>query len=874
MAEHEATPGADGADTGEGETSPGRFSPKRVLEALRSASGAARGFVHNTVVAALHGRQPLGGWRDLWPAPLLLIAGIAALLGVRQYIAGAPEADFAAALSTVEQFVADDEYERAIAYLNDPLGKYILTDQASALERARFYALSADTIFLSQQAGGLDLASNHEQIVEFYTAARTAAGYDLSPNQRDRLVDSLLALDRIEDALAEADRFSAEQTARRHAVLRRIAERTLNHPTESFPRSRALNLINAIALDERVSEDDRLWAVEWRARLQLRDGHNDRAIDRLLSELQSLTNRETEAAARLFVLLGRGYLRAGRPEAAAPHLERAIARLPVTDRAAGEAEALLAETRNAMGHTEEAWDLYASVAERFPRDQAGVRANLGLAELASAAGRYGDARRFFGNVLTSLERGEGGFLVSHEQVLSSLRRVYDRLALAGGRDDALHFALLMEASYGEHAPADTLLRTATIHRAIADGLIEAVPRASDGLPDFSVVDPVVLEEARSHYYRSARRFQQVAQDQMLADAEAAADALWNAADGFDRAGDLKAARAAFGEYVQLRTADDPRQVAALYRLARAAQAAGDYREAVELFERLLADHPTSAEGYQSYVPLAQCYLLLGGEEGEELAEARLRAVVEGQIVDPAALEYREAMVELGMLYMRTQRYAADVRYPRAIEMLSTAIERYPELRGEPRVLVALADANRLSAKAIADELHQSMRSSERERRRTTRVSRLQDAMRLYEDAQSALRQAAAEGRPSDSELLRNVMLYRGDSAYALGKHFDGQPDLERRYLTEAIKLYDTASRRYPEDPASLVAMVQIVNCHARLGNWQHARTAQRKAHARLDELSDAQLMSSSMPMSREHWEEWLGSTLHLDRLAAAEAGRR
>jgi tetratricopeptide (TPR) repeat protein len=227
------------------------------------------------------------------------------------------------------------------------------------------------------------------------------------------------------------------------------------------------------------------------------------------------------------------------------------------------------------------------------------------------------------------------------------------------------------------------------------------------------------------------------------------------------------------------------------------------------------------------------------------------------------------MVELGLLYMRTRRYAPDVRYPRAIELLAAAVERYPSLRGEPRVLVSLADANRLSAKAIADELHQSMRSSERERRRDTRVERLSDAISLYEDAQTALRQAAAEGRGSDEALLRNVMLYRGDCAYELGKHFVAEPDLERRYLTEAIKLYDTAARRYPDDPASLVAMVQIVNCHARLGNWQHAHTAQRKARSRLDELTDEQLMSSSMPMSREHWEEWLSSTIHLDRLAAA-----
>lgn len=844
-----------------------KLSPGKVIGAVKSAPSAAVRSARATVSRALKERTPLEGAKDLWPVPALLVSAAVAVGGVSRYINTAPEADFKSALASVEELVNAGRHDEALDRLNDPIGRLILSEQASELDRALFYAVSADTIYATQDARGFRTRSNDERIVEFYESARATPGFDLSATRLDRLIDTKLALGKVDAALAEAERFGEGYANRRHAVIRRVVGDALSKTELGMEAGAALELIGSVALDPEATESDRLWAVEWRARLQLRSGAVDAAIDRLLTELQSLESRSTPEAGRLFVLLARGYMLSGQTEAAVPHLERAMSAVGAASEAMGEAEVLLAEAYQQRGESALAQDLYQSVSERFAHAAAGVRAQLGLAELAAEQGRYVDAQRAYGSVLTGLERGQAGTLVSKEAALDSMSRLFERLHLEGNSREALQFAQLIERSFGDEPPAGALSRTAGVHRAIADQLIESVPRASDGLPDFSAVDAVTLEEARSHYYRSARRYQRVAKDQMLADPEGAADALWNAADGFDRSGDLKAARGAFAEYVQLRTSEDPRQVRALYRLARASQAANRYDEAVELFERLLEEHPTSSEGYASYVPLAQCYMLMGEGASDERAEALLRSVVEGQIVDPAAPEYRDAMIELGMLYMRSEHYAASVRYPRAIELFSTAIERYQSLASEPRVVLALANANRLSAEAIAQDLAGTMRASERERWRETRVERLRDAIELYETGQNALR---AAGPDSDELSMRNAMLYRADCAYELGKHFSNEPTLSGQYFTEAIKLYDTAARRYPDDPASLVAMVQIVNCHVQLGNSQHARTAQRKARSRLDELTDAQLESSEMPMSRGHWEEWLDSTTYLDRMAAAD----
>lgn len=52
----------------------------------------------------------------------------------------------------------------------------------------------------------------------------------------------------------------------------------------------------------------------------------------------------------------------------------------------------------------------------------------------------------------------------------------------------------------------------------------------------------------------------------------------------------------------------------------------------------------------------------------------------------------------------------------------------------------------------------------------------------------------------------------------------------------AIRHYDAARERYPKDPASLVAMIQIVNAYIELGDTQRAQTANYRAKAFYDSL--------------------------------------
>ena len=63
----------------------------------------------------------------------------------------------------------------------------------------------------------------------------------------------------------------------------------------------------------------------------------------------------------------------------------------------------------------------------------------------------------------------------------------------------------------------------------------------------------------------------------------------------------------------------------------------------------------------------------------------------------------------------------------------------------------------------------------------------------------------------DEEYLRNAHYFLGACAF------------DRGDFRAAIEAYDAARERYPRDPASLVAMVQIVSAYMELGEFDRAR---------------------------------------------------
>jgi tetratricopeptide (TPR) repeat protein len=104
----------------------------------------------------------------------------------------------------------------------------------------------------------------------------------------------------------------------------------------------------------------------------------------------------------------------------------------------------------------------------------------------------------------------------------------------------------------------------------------------------------------------------------------------------------------------------------------------------------------------------------------------------------------------------------------------------------------------------------------------------------------------------DNVFLRNAYFYRADCAF----------DLER--YEQAIALYDMAAKRYENHPASLVALIQQVNAHCELGQYQAARVANDRARFQLRRIPDEAFNDPSLPMTRSQWEDWLKWTSELN----------
>jgi tetratricopeptide (TPR) repeat protein len=809
-------------------------------------------------------RIPLRGRRDLWQIPTLLFAGALLIIGLTQSMRARPQTDFSGALAAVDQLLAGEQYDDAITILNGPVLSAMDDPAATPAILSRIYELRADAIFLQQRAKKIDLPANHQKILENYRTSREHQDRPYDDTRIARIAETQLALGMIDDALASARKLTANPT-RRHELFKALIDRGLDPGATALNRARALDLLAELRVDPAISEPLRLWTVIRQTRISLRAGFPEEAISRLLQEIQRLPSRLDPAGAELFILLGESYADLGHLDDARTHLEHASSLLDPASELAARAQVLLGRIDLAQGDPEQALDRLSTIAERFGASDTGLSAWLMKAEAEAELGRHELAIASFENVVSGLgARIPGPDAPSPAEVDASLAQRHRERFEAADLTPALHYAALIERLYrAVDPPAEALLRLARTHDALGVSLLVDAPRTIDGALDIAQADPAALEQARHHLIHAARYFERHARAVVIADPEASAESLWAAGDAADRAGDLPEAIRLYGEYAEVR-ADDPRALQGIFRLGRARQALGNYEDAAKLFERVLVDHPTSREAYASYVPLAQTYLLTQTPENALRAEALLMKVIEGRVFGPDAPEFRAALIDLGAVYRQLGRYAE------AIRRLEESLERFTDLRDDPRFLATLADARRQASDDIRGQLESAMPQSERNSLREIRAEHLTRALELYETV-IRLYQDRPATRLSDLDrvLLRNAFFYRGDCTFDLGEHEEAQAAAAGWY-ERAIRAYDAAAQRFANEPASLVAMVQIVNCYAALGKWREVRTAHQRARARLDELQPGAWDDAQAPMDRRYWERWLAASVELDRLASGE----
>ena len=793
-------------------------------------------------------------WNNLWQIPAIAVSAVVIAVGLYVAMMRAPKNDFQGAFDLVDRLIETEQFDLAATRLNEVVEPNLA--DATGLEQARFEATVADWISLSQNAAELDLEVNNRRIVYHYGRA-SDMGLPMSPARLERWAHAWISLgefdatrqslDRMEKMAASAGDQGGELRRRRNAVLRRLVEFSLRQ--SDFSEESMTELLVGYRTDPLISSGDELWAIARQAELRIESGHADDAVAHLLIDMRRFEPELDEmpdlSFGELFALLARGYYELGNFPYAEYHVQQAMETLRGADPARASALVLLGQIAVTQGRWHDAFELFDEVVREYATSRSGIPGRLGRAEVYSVLGDDQRSLDDYTVLRDAIVDGRPRRDVTPDDIARSLSDRHDAALTMEKLDAALQYVLLAEKMYAlGHVPAELIFRVASTSRQLADNAIADAGNLDPGIElrhiELRHIDPALRFGANEHYRRAGDYFVRHARE--LAGRPGAdehwADSLWLAADSYDLGGWHDLAISHFVEYVSGRSEADPRRPDAVFRLAVAHHAEMDYESAARYYEQVLTEHPRSHVASRSHVPLARCLLMLGRRPE---AEQHMIEVVTGQQhLAPDAVDYRDALIELGSLYYDDEDYVG------AIERLDEAVRRYPDDPRIHEIRFRLADSYRRHAASLArDRGLPGVSPVERDRLETERTGYLDTAQQLFGAIIRDDEASAVPGAIVDDQILRYAYLYRADCAFELGRY------------AEAVELYDQVASRFTRHHSSMTALIQIVNCYSKLGDLNRARTAHRRALLRLKKLPDEAFAAPDVLLDREAWERWL-----------------
>lgn len=783
-------------------------------------------------------------WRTLWQAPALLAGAGLLMLGLAYSMTGAPDPTVRPSLEVAEALISNEQYEQAIEVLNTKVYPWVAQEgTVSDGERIRYHIDKARAIERGQRSMGFELEENHVSVVREYLEAERLGGI-LEPVDLAALSRTYLALKDLDNARIRADQIPRERRDLQTTLRKGLVEDLLDRPVPLTEE--ATDILSQLLADPELSPSDRVWGLERTARIRLDEGFVDETITRILREMPRLERVGVEGRSRLHLLLARAYLQTGALPQARDQIDSAYALSGAGDPHYPEILLSHAQLEDIEGNIQRARDVYAEIVDNYSRDRAYPLALLGLGETEAALGEHELSLQAYETLIDNYDAIGIESEPSRTRVMdSAIERASDSMAL-GNPEDAIRYTMLSERLFrNSEIPTPILDMHVRSHVGAAEELLgKPVSETSTLLG----LDPSTRSEVQRHLMTAATNARIHAERFVVSDIERFAESLWTAADLFDRAGDHREAITAFQTYADSMPSD-PRYAEALFRLAECLRSVGEYARAADIYTRLIderggflgADIGPFADA--SMVPLAQAYLYDEDTGNDTKAEQLLLKALDGTKVSPETDLYRSALLELAGHYDRTG------RSERAIERYDEFVARYD---GDPEtatVIFRLADAHRRLADEIEASLDEPMPAAQRESRAAKARSHRTEAIGVYEHAIKALSDLnVSQTGIFENVALRNAYFYLGDCAY----------DLDR--FDDAIRYYDIARDRYSDEPASLIAMVQIVNAYIAKGELERARTANQRAQRFYATIPDDVWDDPDLPMDREDWERWLQSS--------------
>jgi len=783
-------------------------------------------------------------WNRIWQAPVLVVGAALLILGVLRSVATTPDPPLDPVLDAAESLVETGRFQDAIGMLNTRVYPWVARpDGAPDAARIRYHIAKARAIAGGQRAEGYSIAANHESVIREYARAREI-GAALGAWDLDTLARAHLGLGDAERALAQAERIGDEHAPLRldlqRAVVGRLLDRAVPDPDA------ASGVLTGMLVDPALTPEGTVWALERAAMIQLERGYIDETITRILRAMPRLKRAGVAGRSRLHLILARAYLISGAFDEARRHTDFARQLASPADAHYPRIMLTRAELEDVTGDTETARNLYSDIVAAHSRDRVYPSALLGLGETEALLGETELSLEAYRSLVEHYDTLGIESDPTRAQITDSLAQRVEESLTSGEPLDAIAYTGLAEDLYtpDREIPPEVLEMSTRSHAARAEELLGKPIREARTLLE---LDPSTRAQVQRHLLIAASSARVHAERFVVEDIDTFADSLWRAADLFDRAGDHREAIHAFRTYADTLTSHD-RHAEARFRLAEALRSTGEFDEAAAIYQKLIEDRAgmLGAEigiyADESLVPLAQAFLYDETPENDAQAERLLERALDGSS-DVETDLYRSALLELA------EHYDATGRAERAIERYEEYAARYGGDARTAGVIYKLADAHRRLANRIRSTLDEPMPAARRAERVSAARSHRERAIAYYERAIEAISALGVrETGLYETTALRNSYFYLADCYYDLGRH------------DEAIRRYDIARDRYAQDPASLVAMIQIVNAYLEQGQIERARTANERAERFYNAMPPEVWDDPDLPMDRADWERWLSSS--------------
>jgi len=773
-------------------------------------------------------------FRGKWQFPLLfcsvvLLAGV--LFGTRPK---RPVVSFEVYLKQIVALEKGGFYREAADFIESLLGQ-----ERSDDERAQLHRQMARTIYLAEKklsehnAGNLRrIISNHRQASEGELLP-TAGDVEQVARSYDWLGDS-------EQAIKEYRRVLALNPDGANGIRRRIVELVSCFPEVS--PEQVIEEIDDLLAHSGDQLADLMWGVERKVELLVEEGRLADARGLIKSTRPAV--EETPFVSELDYLEGLTCFYAGDYEEAERRLRSLRSRVQPESVLAAKSGWLLGSLDYRDGRPQRALSAFEDVLSSFARGPYAAASKLGRAEALAALERYDEAAEAYAEVVALVESGAEGRLIDGAAVKTSLVSLHQSLRELDRIDEALRFVELATKLVDRKKTAELSFYLRTISDLHEHLGREARERASSWTEGSDGQSSDELSElAKSHFAAAAETLLRLAKLNTLQNA-VGADAEWRAAENFDLAG--RTGRVV--EVLERFVADRPanwRTPRALFQLGQAYQASNLVEDAISSYRRLLQEWPRTLAAFDSYVPLAQCFVAKGREYYPQAEQVLLMVLEEDPtgpgFHTPQAPQFREALLRLGELYARQD------RHEQAISRLEDFLEYYPDDERAARIRFMLAESYRRSGLALRDRSDGEVQIKVRGRLVEEFGSRVRRAAELYSRVIAAYEQSGPESLGAKERLyLQLSYVYRADCYFDLGEY-------ER-----AIELYEKAAYRYQGELVVLAAHIQIINCYYRLGQLDRAKRALERARWRLRQMPESLFDGVASSRDRQWWGEMLG----------------